>query len=381
MSSYLTRLLALRLICRVLPRRCSPLSGCDLLFAGHRLERSLHETLEESLAPGTRKTLNTALKHFRSFEATMPNRPAFVPPAFAGDLSAGLHNEYTLMLFAMFLVDVHLSGRPKQASTVLSYCSLVRTHVAVELGLPLTSGTPRWRKLAKALKRRHQSERRLCQALRASHLVRGFVGSLASDDDVWSVNRFACAAVGWQLLARPRELINLRRSDVHWLGDHWVIMLTPLKKRSQQSPVPIPIAPGDNSGCDAFRHISRLLLLDPVEQQHRSRTPLFRRQGRALTLADVTSIVRDIVLAAGEQTANTFSGRSIRVGGATELACMGVPQLTIQLLGRWDSEVYTAYTRATRGQALRISSLMGRAATVRNDPTLEAVFNGYTQAA
>ena len=311
----------------------------------------------------------------------MPERQPFRFPAFSGDLYAGLHNECTLMLFAMYLVDKALSGRARQASTVLSYCSLLRTHLAVEFGIPLTASSPRWRKLAKALQRLHQGERRLCRALRAAHLTRAYVGGLAAND-AWSVNRYACAAAGWQLLARPRELINLKRSDLVWSGDHWIVMLTPLKKRIKQHPVPIPIAPGDGSGCDAFLHLCRLVTLDPVPPGAASSTPLFRRNARALTLADVTTIVRDVVRTAGEGAdARLFSGRSLRIGGATEIAAMDVSPLTVQLLGRWDSEVYRAYVRCSRGRALSLSAAMGRAGSRPHDPTLEALFRGYTQSA
>ena len=62
------------------------------------------------MAPGTRKALNTALKHFSAFKRHAPGRVPFVQPRHSADLSAGLHNEYTMMLFAMYLIDVELSG-------------------------------------------------------------------------------------------------------------------------------------------------------------------------------------------------------------------------------------------------------------------------------
>ena len=74
-----------------------------------------------------------------------------------------------------------------------------------------------------------------------------------------------------------------------------------------------------------------------------------------------------------------FSGRSLRIGGATELASLGVPPLTIQLLGRWDSTAYRAYTRVSRGQALRLSAALSTAHA--HDPSLEAAFPGYSQSA
>ena len=144
--------------------------------------------------------------------------------------------------------------------------------------------------------------------------------------------------------------------------------------------VPVPVASGDGSGCDAFRALSRLVSLDPVAADMAASTPLFSIRGRRLTLVDITAFVRRIARAAGEgNDAVQFSGRSMRVGGATELAALGVSPLTIQLLGRWDSEVYRAYTRVTRAQALRLSSAMSSAGSRPSDPSLEALFHGYTQ--
>ena len=91
-------------------------------------------------------------------------------------------------------------------------------------------------------------------------------------------------------------------------------------------------------------------------------------------------MVRRVVAAAGEGSdATRFSGRSLRIGGATELASMGVPQLTIQLMGRWDSAIYRAYTRVSRGQALRYSAALSHAGAP--DPSLEALFPDFRQAA
>ena len=67
-----------------------------------------------------------------------------------------------------------------------------------------------------------------------------------------------------------------------------------------------------------------------------------------------------------------------RRGQLASLAAKGVPQLTIQLMGRWDSSIYRAYTRVSRGQALRYSAALSRDDV--HDPSLEALFPGYRQA-
>ena len=125
-----------------------------------------------------------------------------------------------------------------------------------------------------------------------------------------------------------------------------------------------------------------LKAVDPVPPADRARQPLFR--GRAghgpISHHELTLAVRRIVRAAGEAAAApAFSGRSLRVGGATELAARGARAEEIQALGRSASDAYQAYTRVTQAQALRLSAAMGGRAA-RCDPTLEATFPGYRQA-
>ena len=57
---------------------------------------------------------------------------------------------------------------------------------------------------------------------------------------------------------------------------------------------------------------------------------------------------------------------------------IGVDPLTISTWGRWDSDTYKIYTRASRGRSLDISARMSQAP---EDPTLEALFPAFTQPA
>ena len=57
-------------------------------------------------AEGTKRALRTALRHFDRFRAAHSERhPFFVMPRWTDDPAAALFNEYTMMLFAMFLVN------------------------------------------------------------------------------------------------------------------------------------------------------------------------------------------------------------------------------------------------------------------------------------
>ena len=158
-----------------------------------------------------------------------------------------------------------------------------------------------------------------------------------------------------------------------------MLWLAPLKKRRNVGRVPILLAPGDGGACDAYAALARMLVADPTPPGGAATTPLFRdAAGRPLSHWDLTVRVRHVARAALDPDAQRFSGRSLRIGGATDLAALGVQPHVIQLLGRWSSEAHTAYTRVSQGQALRISAALGGIPDYA-DPTLEAIFPGFSQ--
>lgn len=342
------------------------------------LAASVGEYIANGAARGTVSAARTALRHFHLFTDSTAERSPFLLPVSQADRAALLHNEHTMMLFAAYLA----ASESRAASTILAYCSHVRSHVGTVHGIQIPTDTVRWRKFVKALKKRHPAQRRACRALRVAHLRAAHLGSWRVGSAAHA-NEWALVCCGLHALARPMELVALTRAHLTFqAGDPpcAVIWLQPLKKAPGHGPVPILIAPGDGSGADAYAACIRLVCVDPVAPDARHLTPLFRQaNGRPFTRTSITALVRSVARAAGEgQDAATFSGRSLRVGGATELAAMGASQLTIKLMGRWDSGAYRAYTRVSRAQALSLSAAFSRAASV--DPSLEAAFPGFVQA-
>ena len=342
------------------------------------LDLELERYLGASLATGTQSNLRTALRHFEAFTAEQPAREPLQHPRWGGDLEATLHNELTFMLFMVWLVK---DGK-RLAGTAINYCSLVRNHVAAVSGFPLSSSTPRWKKLVRAVRKLHHRERRECRPLRIAHLRRAWIGAMRLPTTT-AVNRWAAVAAGVHLIARPGELARLRRSDLTWGSEpvpHAIIRLKPLKKGPEQQPVPMLIARGDGGGGDAYAALARLEAIDPVPPSAQASTPLFRdARGRTPSGATFTRWVQEVARAAGEgRDVRRFVARSLRIGGATELHAMGANQLTIMLLGRWSSDVSRLYTRVSRGQVLDLSARMGRAS---DDPALEQLFHDFVQTA
>lgn len=367
-----------------------PPPACSAVGAGSglgQLQAAVDSFVEGALADGSKGVLGTALRHFARFEAEVgPQREMFLMPAFLGDIAATLHNELTFMLFASFLAIEHapqaLDGYQRSADTVLAYVSAVRSHFSLLLGVPLTQGMPRWRRFVRGLRKSRARERRECRAFRAAHLKRA--ASTLVADDAASVNAWALLACGWHNLNRPSELCSLMRSDLTWhpaaAGQpaYAVIMCKPLKKAPGQAKVPLHVARSDGSGADAYLSLWRLEHFDPVPEDRRSVTPLFRTaiQG-PYSKHLVTVLVRGAAHAAGETELHCFSGRSLRVGGASDLLALGVPAMMIQLMGRWAGDTYRIYSRVCGRNLLDISQRMASA----EGETLEATFQGYVQSA
>ena len=310
-------------------------------------------------------------------------------PAFLGDLQAGLHNENTILLFGAFLRKTRAQNQGQRRerlapNTVLKYCSLVRTHLSMLHGFPFGNAeSPRWRRFAKGLLRERPHERRECRGLRATHLRRAFAQTTTLGTiTIGHLNEWALLTAGRVTLCRPSELIALKRSDLTFASEpepHAVLMITPLKKRPGTSgKTPCLIAKGDQTGADAYWALSELVKHDRVTSEHERYTPLFRNcQRTEFTPTQISAAVRRVAAGSGED-ASTFSGRSLRIGGATDLHAAGGDPYVIQLAGRWDSAAHRAYSRATIGQMLHLSRQLQHAGV---DPAMEDEFCDYMQPA
>ena len=310
-------------------------------------------------------------------------------PAFLGDLQAGLHNENTVLLFGAFLRKTRArnQGRGREClapNTVLKYCSFVRTHLSMMHGFPFGNAeSPRWRRFARGLLRERPHQRRECRGLRAAHLRHAYSELTARGEiTVSGLNEWAMLATGRVALCRPSEIGAITRADLTFATEpepHAVLLIAPLKKRpGAGGKTPCLIARGDGSGADAYWALSELVKHDQVLPEHAQHTPLFRNSQRAaFTPAQIAASVRRIVAACGEDI-SAFSGRSLRIGGATDLHAAGGDPYVIQLAGRWDSAAHRAYSRATIGQMLRFSRQLQHAGA---DPALEDQFAEYAQPA
>ena len=56
---------------------------------------------------------------------------------------------------------------------------------------------------------------------------------------------------------------------------------------------------------------------------------------------------------------NMFGAHSLRIGGATAALEAGMSPAAIRAAGRWASDIYVLYTRATRRSSMRVATIIG----------------------
>ena len=84
--------------------------------------------------------------------------------------------------------------------------------------------------------------------------------------------------------------------------------------------------------------------------------PLFRhKDGTPLTRQHLVSKLRAALSEAGIDCQG-FSGHSFRIGAATTAAAKGIPDSTIQTLGRWRSESFKRYIRLPNSELASVSA-------------------------
>ena len=89
-----------------------------------------------------------------------------------------------------------------------------------------------------------------------------------------------------------------------------------------------------------------------------ARTPLFRTRGAAMTVPEVHDTVKLLMRGLGLD-ADKFGAHSLRIGGATAGLAANLSPAALRAAGRWSSDVYLLYTRASREANRHISRIVG----------------------
>ena len=129
-------------------------------------------------------------------------------------------------------------------------------------------------------------------------------------------------------------------SDCQFEGKKKVIKLCIRRSKTQQAPTYLRIPCETESELCCVTSLQSYLELRPKTAEY-----LFcHANGLPLTRGQFTSVLARVLRSVG-LGGFCYKSHSFRIGRATDLAAKGVPEESIQKMGRWSSKAYKNYIR------------------------------------
>ena len=180
---------------------------------------------------------------------------------------------------------------------------------------------------------------------------------LAGLDSFVGVRDSAMLQVGWAGMLRSSELVGLQWQHVHFPAKGGVMLYLPRSKTDPGAGAWVLLAAGQGR-ADPAGALRRLR--DKCGPYNPSAPVFLARSGGKAALAKTTVAirVRKILQAIGVEAWRNYAAHSLRRGGATHAAAVGVPQRFIMLMGRWKSDVVRQYMYYTPVQVVAASARM-----------------------
>lgn len=366
-----------------------------------RLHNQAAKALDAAFAPRSRGSLASAIKALARFSGACPQRVLFKAPRALGDQRSSAWNEWTFVLFATYLSTTPSlkTKKPVSVKTIETYISLLKGYLGHSYAFELMERAPRLKRYLAALKETDPLAgiRRKRRALRRHHLKKMWnkLPSVKSTSPK-AVNEFAILSTAWHVLARGGEVAPssfdpltcptradlLFRKSAHNVR-YAIIWLRPLKKKGQPLGEKIPqfIQEYDGGGSDTYAALARMERFDPVPDEARASTSLFRTVSSSglrkhFTTSSLRKLIRLRLKQLGYKKSYHWGAHSCRIGGATDLASTGkASQLLLQAKGRWSSDIGKIYARMTRRCQLAASRLMQQA----SGRDIEDIMPDFTQ--
>ena len=158
----------------------------------------------------------------------------------------------------------------------------------------------------------------------------------------------AILAVGVFGLFRSGELVPKSRKDdvllrrhILWEKDKVTVHLNGSKTDPFREGIDIVIFKNTSSPCPYSAFLEHW---DMAPDKHPNAPAFQRSNGSPVSYPTLLAAIKTLAGEAGLDD-STFSGHSMRIGGATTLALLGYPAHIIKEIGRWRSLSYQLYTR------------------------------------
>jgi integrase len=162
----------------------------------------------------------------------------------------------------------------------------------------------------------------------------------------------AMFVIGWAGMLRSSELVALQWRDVHFTSVGDVMLYLPRSKTDPGAGAWVLLASGYGSAVSPARVLRSLQLLVGGAAAHGHVFKASPASVAPLQKGTVACRLKKALAMAGVPGADRFAAHSLRRGGATHAAKVGVPvPRFVQLMGRWRSDVVRLYMYASPSQA------------------------------
>ena len=159
--------------------------------------------------------------------------------------------------------------------------------------------------------------------------------------------------------ALTRADLEFAQIDGHKVA---IVMMRPAKNGRHVRGKTVPVILRSGTILDPVKSLWDLVQGDPVPESEKATTPLFRTRlgGSAapLRVPQVRAVIRALMSSIGLDP-RLYGAHSLRIGGATAALAAGIHPAQIRLLGRWNSDLWEIYTRATLELASSVATAIG----------------------
>ena len=346
----------------------------DYVRPAHKSDRMINTGLDWASASGDRGASKTGVKRWRQFcQSQDPPIPWERPMDPAAPHWVKLEEEWLAMRFVCSLIE----DRGNTPQTASAYFSQFQSWHNIEHGVKLAGNLKleRLPKMVKGLRRVLGEKPGKVRRGIAPQALGMAMDLLFKKQNPAHANIRAALAMALQGLLRSAEYshdskkvwnskIELTRADVKRCDDELlVVMIHPCKNVRHVGGKTVPLVIGAGGvHIDAVAEMRNLLLVDPVPVDRRASTPLFRDPSTNCAISTDTfrTIVQACMARVGDKPSE-FGTHSLRIGGATALFAKGASPLHIQTMGRWSSDLYKLYVRATMSEVAEWSKVAGSA--------------------
>lgn len=306
------------------------------------LERQLPELLQLDLEQSTRKAYDVHVRQYEQLCAKL--RRPFMPSAATlarfvlGRALSGYKLSYIelgVSAVGRWALDQGVDGLAAQPLVVRALKVAGKLVVrAVAQKLPLSARQLQW--VVEALPQ-----------VSASGFIR------ARDE--------ALFVVGWAGMFRSKELVGIKWEHVHFCSSGGVMIFIPRSKTDPGEGAWVFLSPGPEVGLGVCP-VRALRQLRVVTGGQGFVFTARLGEGAALSKTTVAVRLRKALQVAGVASWELYAAHSLRRGGATHAAKVGMPLRLIQAMGRWRSDVVRVYLYCSPEQMFGASRrLLGRA--------------------